>query len=73
MTAAKVLGVITDRDIALRAVETGRTPSAVTVREVMTTNVVSIHENDKVDIALDLMQRGSRGGWRCCDGSHATR
>jgi len=57
MTAAKVLGVITDRDIALRAVATGRTPSAVTVREVMTTNVVSIHENDKVDIALDLMQK----------------
>ena len=57
MTAAKVLGVITDRDIALRAVETGRTPSAVTVREVMTANVVSIHENDKVDIALDLMQK----------------
>jgi len=52
----KVLGVITDRDITLRAVATGRTPAAVPVREVMTNKVVTVKETEKLDKALDLMQ-----------------
>jgi len=53
---AKILGVITDRDITLRAVATGRTPSAVTVRDVMTNNVVTIRDTDKIGRALELME-----------------
>ncbi|HUJ14236.1 MAG TPA: CBS domain-containing protein, partial [Thermoanaerobaculia bacterium] len=53
---AKILGVITDRDITLRVVAAGRTPSAVTVRDVMTNNVVTIRDTDKVDRALELME-----------------
>jgi len=53
---AKILGVITDRDITLRVVAAGRTPSAVTVRDVMTNNVVTIRDTDKVGRALELME-----------------
>jgi CBS domain-containing protein len=49
-------GVITDRDITCRAVATGKTPVAIPVRDVMTRTVFSVHENDSLDHALDLMQ-----------------
>ena len=52
----KLVGVITDRDITCRAVATGKTPVDVAVSEVMTRNVYSIGENDKLDVALALMK-----------------
>lgn len=54
---AKLVGVITDRDIACRAVALNRTPSAVAASEVMTKDVITIHENAKLDAALDVMQK----------------
>jgi CBS domain-containing protein len=53
----KLLGVITDRDIACRVVATGKTATAVQARDVMTRNVVTVREDAKLDEALDLMEQ----------------
>ena len=52
----KIVGVITDRDITIRAVASGKTPMAVPVSEVMTHNVSTIREDEKLDKALALME-----------------
>lgn len=52
----KLVGVITDRDITCRAVAAGKTPAAVAVSEVMTRDVYTIAEDDKLEQALELME-----------------
>jgi CBS domain-containing protein len=49
-------GVITDRDITIRAVANGSDPAAMTVREVMTPEVLSCFEDDEVEEAARIMQ-----------------
>lgn len=51
-----IVGVITDRDIATRVVALGKTPAAISVKDVMTTNVFTISENETLSNALDLME-----------------
>ena len=50
-----LVGVVTDRDIALRVVAEGRDPNAVSVREVMSTNVRTCREDDSVDDVMKIM------------------
>jgi len=54
--AGQLVGMITDRDITIRAVAKGRDPAAATVREVMTPEVLSCFENDDVEEAARIMQ-----------------
>ncbi|SCY30722.1 CBS domain-containing protein [Nitrosospira sp. Nl5] len=49
-----LLGVITDRDIAIRAVAEGKDPDTP-VREVMSEGVVSAHEDDSIEEAAQIM------------------
>lgn len=49
-----LLGVITDRDIAIRAVAEGKGPDTP-VREVMSEGVVSAHEDDSIEEAAQIM------------------
>ena len=49
-----IVGIITDRDIACRAVAEGKGPHT-TVRECMTTPVLAIPEDAYADECLDLM------------------
>ena len=51
----RLVGVITDRDIALRAVAAGKAPGSLTASEVMTRNVYSVYDNDKVETAFQIM------------------
>ena len=48
-------GTITDRDITIRAVATGK-GGDTRVREVMTTNVITCFEDDSTDDAADVMR-----------------
>jgi CBS domain-containing protein len=50
----ELIGVITDRDIAIRAVAEGRDPSTL-VREVMSEGVVWASEDDSVEDAARIM------------------
>jgi CBS domain-containing protein len=53
----RLRGVITDRDIAIRAVADGRDANSTRVSEVMTTNVETCNKNDPVQNVLRLMER----------------
>ncbi|MBW3539898.1 MAG: CBS domain-containing protein [Planctomycetes bacterium] len=53
---AHPVGVLTDRDIAIRAVAAGRNPDETTVRDVMTTAVQMLDEDQDVEEAARLMR-----------------
>ena len=52
----KLVGVLTDRDLAIMVVAPGREPRKTKVSEVMTRNVVCCNENDSLKEALDSMK-----------------
>ena len=52
----QLVGMITDRDITIRAVAKGSDPAATAVREVMTPEVLSCFENEDVEKAARIMQ-----------------
>lgn len=53
----RVVGVLTDRDIALRVCADHRLPDETFVRDVMSEEVVGCRVSDRVERALDLMAR----------------
>jgi CBS domain-containing protein len=53
----RLVGVITDRDIVTRAVARGRMPDKTTVRDVMSTDVKYVYEDDTSDEAARKMAR----------------
>jgi CBS domain-containing protein len=52
----RLLGMVTDRDITVRATAEGRDPCQTLVSEIMTTEVVCCHEDDDIREAAKLMQ-----------------
>ena len=53
----KLVGVITDRDIAIRVVAEGIASSSSTVRDVMTSNITTSAPDDSVKDVMELMGR----------------
>ena len=51
----RLVGMVTDRDITVRAVAEGRDPKTTRVREVMTPDVVYAYEDEDVNQAARLM------------------
>ena len=51
----KLIGIVTDRDLAMKVVADGRDPNTTLVRDVMTREVVTCREEDDIDGALDAM------------------
>ena len=51
----RLVGMITDRDIVVRAVAAGEDPRSATVRGAMTPQVVSCTEDEELDAAAMLM------------------
>lgn len=51
----KVTGVVTDRDIVTRCVARQINPNLVHAAEIMSNPVVSVHEEDSVEDAADVM------------------
>ena len=54
-----VVGVLTDRDITVRAVADGADPLTVSVRSVCTRNPVVIDPGERVSVAVALMREHS--------------
>ncbi len=52
----RILGVLTDRDITVRAIATGKVPESTRVVDVMSPEVVSCLESDDVRRAAEMMQ-----------------
>ena len=51
----KLVGIVTDRDIVVKVLATGRGVENATVRDAMTNNPASCRDNEDVDRALSLM------------------
>jgi CBS domain-containing protein len=51
----RLIGMVTDRDITLRAVAEGRDPSSTTVRDVMSEKIYYCFEDDDVEDAAKCM------------------
>lgn len=51
-----VCGIVTDRDIAIRAVAEGKDPDKTTVKEVASTELVAISPDDDVARAVRIMR-----------------
>jgi len=52
----RVLGIVTDRDIVVRAVADGRDARTTKVQEIMTRDVVSVRDDDDVKDAARVMK-----------------
>jgi CBS domain-containing protein len=52
----RLLGMVTDRDITVRATAEGRDPRETPVSDIMTMDVVCCHEADDIRAAAKLMQ-----------------
>ena len=53
----KLIGVVTDRDIAIRCVSQGHDSSKCMVKEAMSGDVKTCREDDSVDKLMDIMGR----------------
>lgn len=51
----QLVGVLTDRDIAIKVVAAGKDPKLTKVRDVASTNVVTVDPHQDLDDALRLM------------------
>ena len=51
----RLIGMVTDRDIAIRVVAEGKDPQSTSVREVASTDLVTIDPEQNLDEALRLM------------------
>ena len=56
-SADKICGLVTDRDLVIRCVASGRDPERTRVREVMTGQVTSVQPDMDVGVAAHLMGR----------------
>ena len=54
----RLLGIITDRDIAIRATAEGSDPTTTTVGEVYTRDITALAPMDTVSDAMQLMRAG---------------
>ena len=53
----KLIGTVTDRDIAIRVVAEGKSPESITVGEIASRELVTIGPQQDLDEALRLMAR----------------
>jgi CBS domain-containing protein len=53
----KLVGTLTDRDIAIRVVAEGKDPASTKVREIASTDLVTVDPQQDLDEALRLMGR----------------
>jgi CBS domain-containing protein len=56
LDGGKIAGIVTDRDIVVRAVAEGRDPTTVTVGSISTRNVTTLSPDDPIDRALRIMR-----------------
>jgi CBS domain-containing protein len=52
----RLVGIVTDRDLALRGITEARDPRSVTIREVMSPGIVYIYDDQDVEEAARLME-----------------
>ena len=66
-SSKKVVGTITDRDLAIRVLADAR-PESLPVQDVMTRDIVSCRPEDDLRVAEELMARHRKSRIVCLDG-----
>lgn len=56
-TSKRLVGIVTDRDLAIKVVAEGRDPQTTTVKEVMTKDVVTCRAEDTIESTLKAMSQ----------------
>jgi CBS domain-containing protein len=51
----RVVGLVTDRDLVVRALADGRDPETTPLSEVASTNLVTVSPDDDMDLAIEIM------------------
>ncbi len=54
----RLMGVVTDRDVTVRATAEGRDPGSTRVRDIMTREVLCCRDSENLDDAARAMQQG---------------
>lgn len=57
--AREPIGLVTDRDMVVRAVARGMDPNETTVEDIMTTSLRTVEESTPIDRALAMMRAGT--------------
>lgn len=57
----KILGMITDRDITIRATAEAKDPSTTTVQEIFTQKAICCYDDESVKNAFNIMQKNQIG------------
>lgn len=57
IVSKKLVGIVTDRDLAMKVVAEGRDPNTTKVGEVMTQDVVTCRDDDEVQSTLEAMSQ----------------
>ncbi|GLT01637.1 inosine-5-monophosphate dehydrogenase [Sphingobium jiangsuense] len=52
----RLVGMVTDRDLAVRALANGRDPGELTARDVMSEPIVYCHADERIEDAIRLME-----------------
>jgi CBS domain-containing protein len=55
----ELIGIVTDRDIAVRVVARGRDPQTTTVGEICSGEVTAVSSDDDIDHAVTLMRQNA--------------
>lgn len=55
--SGRIIGVVTDRDIVVRAVAAGRNPLSLTAGDLMSHPVATIECDANLDVAIDLLEK----------------
>ena len=53
----RLVGIVTDRDIVVRAIAKGKDPSGMPASEVSSRELITVHPDDSLSDALELMAR----------------
>lgn len=53
----RLIGIVTDRDLAMKVVADGLDPNTTMARDVMTKEVITCREDDEIDSALGAMSK----------------
>jgi len=53
----RLIGMVTDRDITIRAVATGQSPTSLTGRDVMSNGIVYCRDTEDVEDAVRIMEQ----------------
>lgn len=70
MDRGDVVGIVTDRDVTLRAVAAGRQVSTLTAKDVMSREVVCCRASDDAHLALKMMEDAQVRRLPVLDGGH---